>query len=82
MHQFFRGLGYVCLGLLAIIALFAWYVVNEASLRGGAIGLLCVGAVYWIIQDFIVKPIRAEFRELHRRLDEIEGRKPAPSPFG
>lgn len=81
MKAFFKGLGYFTAFVVIGVAAFAWYAVDEASFQKAALWIIGPIVVWHLVNEIVVKPMKSEFNELHRRLDVIEGREPRPSIF-
>jgi hypothetical protein len=74
MRGFFKGLGIVVLLIVGAAIMFFWYATDAASFQKAALWILIPLGIWHLLNEFVLKPIMAEFRELHRRLDVIEGR--------
>lgn len=81
MKSFFKGLGYFAAFVVIGAVMFAWYAIDEASFQKAALWIVGPIVIWHLVNEIVVKPIMAEFRELHRRLDVMEGREPRPTIF-
>lgn len=64
----------MALGLAGLVAVAIWWIIDVSSLKAAGAIAAGIAIVYWFVNDFILSPMRTEFRDLRERLDRIERR--------
>jgi hypothetical protein len=76
MRRFLKAAAYVLLAVVGITGAFLWWSEDPQGFWKLASAVGGVFVLYWLINDFIVSPLRAEIRQVGERLDRIERRLP------